>query len=334
MKYHNILSSIIKTENSTTNLLHSLLAYKPFREVIVRLFTCQKFGAEDIDWNDIDTQTFIGDSIPDLALLGEQVSILVEIKTTSWRGLTDNQPKSYLEWLLNNNNSTKKYFVALTPPIYDHNDELKKRIELFNKEHVNNTVHILILNWTDIVNTIYNNDLQLLNQYIFDFCKLLSDWYETPKSKMTFEEAKLIYNHNFVSAISKLIKITEDVISGIEDMGYEVAKSFNKRWWEGEYGGYVKHDGQEILWFGVWQEYWSKHDTPLCFGVHQGKWDAKICNAFQNKYPSSIRFPPGDTTPYQVQSISTEVMLSDDPTSTILDTLEECLKELKTEISA
>ena len=128
-----------------------------------------------------------------MALLGEKVNVLVEIKTTSWRGLTDNQPESYLRWLLNNNNSAQKYFVALVPPTYYHHDELKERIEAFKISAKHNSVHILILNWADIIRVVSDNDLQLLNPYINDFCNLLSEWYETPVARMTFEETQMVY---------------------------------------------------------------------------------------------------------------------------------------------
>lgn len=333
MENHNILSFIIKNENATSDMLHALLAYKPFREVIIRVFTNNKHGADDIGWDDIDTQTSVGDAIPDLALLGEKVNILVEVKTTSWRGLTDNQPESYLKWLIENSNADQKYFVALVPPLYYHLEELNHRIASFKSQNNFHGINIVVVSWSEILRVISENDLQLLNQYIRDFSDLLSSWYETPITRMTFEEAQLIYDHNFLAAITNLIKITEGVISGLEQKGYEVSKSFNKRWWEGEYGGYVQYKEHDILWFGIWQKYWAKHNSPLCYGVHEGKWDSRVCQAFQGKYPSSILFPPGDTTPYRIKDIGKEILLSDDPVSKILNILEECLPELCDQIT-
>ena len=94
------------------------------------------------------------------------------------------------------------------------------------------------------------------------------------------------------------------------------------------YGGYVQYKEHDVLWFGIWQEYWSKHDSPLSYGVHEGKWDKRICQAFQTKYPSSVLFPPGDTTPYRINAIDKDVMLSADPVANILIAIEECLIEL------
>ena len=328
MKNHNILSFIIKNENATTDMLYALLAYRPIRQAIVSLFTNGKFGAESVIWDDIQTQVSVGDSIPDLALLGKNVNILVEIKTTSWRNLTSNQPESYLKWLLSNSKADEKYFVALVPPTYYHLDELKDRIKLFEKNNKSHNINILIITWTEVLKSISENDLHLLSQYVSDFSALLSSWYEEPILKMTFEEVNLIYDYNFIKAIANLIKITEGVINGIEQKGYNVSKSFNKRWWEGEYGGYVQYNEHEVLWFGVWQDYWSKHNTPLCYGVHEGKWDNRICQAFQNKYPLSILFPPGDTTPYRIMGIGKDIMLSTDPVANILTEIDECLVEL------
>jgi len=71
MENHNILSFVIKNENTTTDMLYALLAYKPIRQAIVSLFTNERFGAEDVSWDDIDTQASLGDSIPDLVMIGQ-----------------------------------------------------------------------------------------------------------------------------------------------------------------------------------------------------------------------------------------------------------------------
>ena len=180
---------------------------------------------------------------------------------------------------------------------------------------------------------ISDNDLHLLNNYIADFTNLLSSWYETPAIRMSLEEVQLIYNHNFLSALTNIIKITEGVISGLEQNGYKISKSYNKRWWEGEYGCYVQYKEHDILWFGIWSDYWEKHDVPLCFGVHEGKMDDRICQAFREKYPMSKLFPPGDTTPYRVQDIDKEILLSKNQISKVINILEECLAELCSKVS-
>jgi hypothetical protein len=81
-----------------------------------KLFTKGQFGSADISWDDIYTQTMRGEAIPDLAMLAAAVGILIEIKTTPWRELTDKQPGSYLAWLAKHQAVESRFFVAVVPP--------------------------------------------------------------------------------------------------------------------------------------------------------------------------------------------------------------------------
>lgn len=236
----NILSHLVKNENDTTELFSALLAYKPFREVIIRLFTKSQFGADDVFWDDIDTQIDTAGAKPDMSLLGEKVSILVEIKTTPCRGLTDNQPSTYLEWLADQNDNKTPFLIALIPPNYYHLNELESRIKSFNMTNNRKPVDTMILTWDTLLTAIEENELDVLNHYIGDFCTLIRSWYDAIRIKFTFEEVRAMYDSNMAEAIKKLMDTIEGVLRGLEQNGYTVSYSFNKRWWEGEYGGYIQ----------------------------------------------------------------------------------------------
>jgi hypothetical protein len=327
---NNILSHLIKNENDTTKLLYALLTYKPFSNALLRLFTNGKVGTADLSWDDMSIQTTIGGSIPDLSILGEGVNIVVEVKTTPWRGLTDNQPQSYLQWLAAQDASKAGYFVAIVPPGYDHLLELKRRITSFHDSNTLNPVTSSIVTWDDVLETLCESDLDQMNPYIRDFCDLLNSWYEIPVTKFTFEEVCTMYDANTAKAIRKLLRVVEDVISGIEQKGYKVEHGFQKKWWEreGEYGGYVKCDDQNVLWFGLWQDYWEKSGVPLCFGVQDRQWDARICKEFIRMHPNYTRFPSNDPRPFVLENIQKDIILSEDPVARILSMLEKDLQLL------
>jgi hypothetical protein len=333
---NNILAHLIRNEKGTTELLYALLTYKPFRNALLRLLTKGKAETDGISWDDMYTQTEIGGGIPDLSILGETTNILVEVKITSWRGLTDNQPQTYLQWLAAQGTSKAGYFVAIIPPVYYHLQELKQRITSFNNSNALNPIISTILTWDEVLKMLRENDLDQMNPYIRDFCDLLASWYEIPITKFTFDEVDKMYDADTAKAIRKLMKVVEDVVNGLEQKGYKVEYSFNKKWWDdGEYGAYVKHGGdQYLLWFGLWQDYWEKMGEPLCFGVQDREWDARICTEFMRIHPNYTKYPPNSPKPFLGVGIKKDILLSEDPVTRILDILEKDLRLLSEQFGA
>ena len=231
-KENSILSYLVKNENNVTELLYALLIYKPFREIVVRLFTNGQFGSSDITWDDMNTQIPIAGARPDLSMSAENVTVLVEIKTASWRGLTANQPHTYLQWLANRVTGEAKYFVALIPPVYDHRIALESHLQSFSAANQGNQVHIIIKTWDEIYQAIFDNDLDAMNLYIRDFSNLLRTWYASPITTFTFAEVHSMYDANVAKSIRKVIKVIEEVARGLEQNGYNVLRIFNKNWFE------------------------------------------------------------------------------------------------------
>ncbi|HLE24581.1 MAG TPA: hypothetical protein VI935_02900 [Thermodesulfobacteriota bacterium] len=327
-EYKNILSRLLRTENHVTEFLCGLCVYKPFREILVRLFTGGQYGSDDISLDDIDTQTTIEGSIPDLSMLGEKVNILVEVKIDSWRELTQNQPETYLRWLASSN-AESRFFIALIPPVYDYLEELESRINSFHRTNKRNPVNTSIIRWDDLLQKISKDELDQMSPYIKDFSNLLKSRYEVPIIKFTFEEMQSMYDPNSAKGIEKLLKLIEEVLTGLEKKGYQVSHAFNRRWWDdGEYGGYVLFHGQEVLWFGLWQEYWENKGVPLSFGIHFEKWDNRLRSEFKRLHPSSVIFPQGGPNRFLIEKIDRDVFLSDDPGKKILEILEKDLTSL------
>ncbi len=326
----NILSYLIRNENQVTEFIYAISSYNPFRDLLVKLLTNGMYGGEDIHRDNIDRQKTISGSIPDLSMLSTKVSILVEIKTSPYRGLTKNQPQEYLSWLASSEANGARFFVALIPSTYYHRKELENRIESFRNSNKQNPVSISIISWDDLIKEIIARDLYAMNTYIKDFCDLLKAWHEGVIIKFKFEEIRSMYNPNTAKSIGKIISVIEKVIKELEDKGYTVWRNFKKRWWdteEGEYGGYFQSKDKDILWFGLWQHYWEYSGVPLCFGVH-GKWDAATCDEFKKVHPQCASFPPGDSTPFFLENINESVLLCDDPVAEIVRILELDLKKL------
>jgi hypothetical protein len=325
-KQCNILSYLIDSENSTTEMLYALLSYKPFREPVVRLFTESKFGADEISWDDIETQCRIGNIIPDMALCNDKVRVLVEVKTDWCRELTDNQPQEYLNWLADPKANGSAFFVALVPPDYKYLEELDRRINDFQSSNPNSSVRTLVVKWDQLIQAVSENDLEKLNQYIRDFCSLLKSWYEVPDTKFTTEETRLMYDKKNAGSIRKLLETIEEVIDALKEKGYEVENSFNRRWWqEGEYGCYIKRKGDYILFFGLWQGYWEEFGQPLCFGVDE-RWASPICKRFKEDFPGYQKYYG-----YLMENITQLTLLSERPVSSITKAIEKEIETLSSQ---
>ena len=76
----NVLRYLPSDENAVTTLLRALCALKPIREAVVRLFTQDNFGANDVELEEISTQFDIGKAIPDMCLQTDALRAVVEIK--------------------------------------------------------------------------------------------------------------------------------------------------------------------------------------------------------------------------------------------------------------
>ena len=75
----NVLSRLVKNEDSTTEMLCGLMQFSPVRDVVLRLFTknqitCAKVQCDDIE-TQFDTKTH---GRPDLYISNDKCTILVE----------------------------------------------------------------------------------------------------------------------------------------------------------------------------------------------------------------------------------------------------------------
>lgn len=290
----NILKFLLSKEDSVSSFLKGLMFFKPVRESLVRLFTNKELKTQDIKFEDIYLQFVLREnqSRPDLAIINEKLKMLIEVKISPYRELTENQPESYLEWLANQQSENLQsknlslYFVAIIPPNYDHRNDLEKRLFDFKNKNRDIEIHIKIIDWLEIKKELQDNDLHLLNPYISDFCDLLSEWYENPIIKFSLEEVNVLYNQKTFYALSKLFEFVEKVVEELENKekieGISIYKAFKNKWWKDEYGAYFVCNNIDLLWFGIWSKAWEEYGSPLWIGVCRS-WDRKIIEFFKNK---------------------------------------------------
>jgi len=323
----NILKEVMREENEVTRMLYALCAYKPFREVLVRFLTGGRYGADDVGWEDMGVQATIDGVKPDFYALGESLTLLVEIKTSLYTGLTSAQPTNYLVWLARHPRSGKRFFVALIPSRYAHRDELEKRFASWLSQAGEPSVTATILTWEGFLEALRTTGLEQLNPYVSDFYDVLKSWLTEPPIKLTYLEVEKMYAKETAKGIANLFKLLERVSVELEK-SYQIEKSFNRRWWDnGEYGVYVREGDHNLLWFGIWQAYWEHSGVPLCYGVQQN-WGDDLVRKFQSLHPQYITFPQGDPNPFFLEKVGKEIFLAEDQVGKIVGLLEQELQSL------
>jgi hypothetical protein len=231
----NVLSHLVRDENSMTNLLKSLCVLKPIREVVVRLFTAGKFGADDVGFDDISTQQNIGGSIPDMCIKINALAIAVEIKTSDWRGLTDNQPTAYLEWL--NGQTGDKFFVFLVTPSYlaQHRQEYDRRKDKFIAIYPGHGITFIEINWLDLCSKLQETELSSSCVYTRDFENLIRDRYLPTPIHFTIAELKekTMFNTTAASSITKIFQLVGEIALALEKEGLTVTRRFKNQFFCG-----------------------------------------------------------------------------------------------------
>jgi hypothetical protein len=189
----NVLRYLARDENSVIILLRALCDLKPLREALVRLFTQDNFGADNVEFEGISTQFDVGSAIPDMCLQTDILRVVVEIKISEWRDLTPNQPQNYLQWLANEP-VYHKFFVFLVPPHYAHHQEYERRKATFCAENPNHGIHFVEITWLDVCSILHETGLSEISIYVQDFKNLLEGWYVPIPITFTPDELREIYH--------------------------------------------------------------------------------------------------------------------------------------------
>jgi hypothetical protein len=270
-----------------------------------------------VEFEGISTQINIGAGTPDMGMQADDLRVVVEVKVSDWRGLTDNQPQIYLEWLANEKVSNK-FFVFLAPPNYssEYLEEYNKRKETFCIANPDHGIEFIEINWLHLSSALDESGLPATCLYSRDFNRLLHEWYVSTPIKFSLDELQEtdMFNTTAATALSKVFTFVESVASEIERAGLslKVVPEFQKRWWDdGEYGIYIKCEDNNVLFLGVWTQLWKDRGCPLCIGVHNGKWSPAVIDRFKNSFPDHFTYHPSDTFPYLTKCIDQHLLMGD-----------------------
>ena len=305
-------------------VLCSLMAFKPIREQIIRIFTKNEYGAETFEYNSINTQSKRECGIPDIIIENKNIIILVEVKTSLYTGLTSNQPENYLSYL-KKYEAKNKYFVALIPKKYQHIQKIKDSLSDEN----NITISSHIVTWESLASSLEKSELSKMNQYVYDFCHHIKKKYLFKKIQLSYKECSFMYEKSTATGLKKVLNIVDKLMIIIQDKGYSIEKECNNKWWDnGAYGFFINSkDDNYLLWVGVWFDYWENSGIPLCYGIQERWEDDKadiVANFKKMGGKEYVIFPPQGRKEdqYIIKNIDKDTLRAEDSIKEIFQMVE------------
>ncbi|NHN35630.1 PD-(D/E)XK nuclease family protein [Paenibacillus agricola] len=259
------------------------MAYKPFRDLFLSLFLNNE-ELERFEYDHFQTQYTVklNNCRPDIVLTNDEYEILIEVKTSD-SGLTENQPVTYLQHL-SEAGEKKKFLIFLVPSNYAYQHIWTSKSSEFTSGVASSNIQTQILYWSDLIHAIKKSELYLVSEKVNDLYDLLKMWFEVKKITFTNSEVSCMFKAEIPSTLSKLYSIVNAVkkYCGKSFKSKPITSNYL------EYGVFFQDDtGKDLLYFGVWYDFWEKHGSPLCYGVFS-EWSEQTVNKFESKHETLI----------------------------------------------
>ena len=280
---NNIFYNVIRNETSLTEVFCNLMHYKAFRDLFLSFVKEKTNNLPFENFHNIKYENFetekefkfyeeqskedkkIGRG--DLILNVNEIEYIFELKIETTTKTTKKQPNGYLEYLKKqDSNEYEKRLFFILPKDYLHKKDLDKV-----KEN--------ILYWEDFLEIIEKVELDKINIFIEDFCKILNDnWFYYEDIKFIFQELKLILNQNKIEGIKLLENMNiPNLMNKLFNIVDEVKFVHNKKPTAmnrnaDHYGYILKNELYNIpekwtLWFGVDFELWAERNAPITIQI-------------------------------------------------------------------
>jgi hypothetical protein len=321
----NIFHNLVDDEPSTTELLCNLMRFTAFRRLLLGRFLTEAC-APKIEFEDVATRARLGEGdCPDIVIANSDVYAFLEVKIDTQRGLTQRQRDgSYLK-LLSKDRRPERWLVFLVPEGWEFLELTEKLLGGIDNDHPDG-VHTRIRFWKrDVLDVIEMSGLQELNQIVSEFTLLLSPQFRL--IAFSKEEVRMLVSKELGTAIWKLFGVVEKIREKSKQKGYKQSSTLT-----GEI--YFRNSaGENILWFGVWPDFWKERGFPLSFGV-EDRWGEKVVDSFRKAYRAMGR----DATDFKFNKgvwtlgwVTDEVLQNDNVADDVWQQIEALLKRIEAE---
>lgn len=282
----NIFYNLIKNETSLTEVFCNFMRYENFRNLFIEMINEKIKNKENVidksivKFQDFDTEVILGDNEKKFGRIDLQLKVnneiyLFEIKIETFTSLTNNQPKSYLEFLEDKNENL--FFIL--PKGYFHKSEILNSWESKNHYSKREIENYNIIYWEDILKQLRKQELDKVNIFIEEFCKILDfRWFYFEEIIFTKNELNLIFNDkkekgykmienmSIPKLISNLYKIVDESSDKLFTKYYKELESY-------EYNGYcLDNDKHKLsnkfkIWFGIDNQIWENTQNPISIQI-------------------------------------------------------------------
>lgn len=281
-----IFYNIVSDENSFTELFCNLLQYPLFREVFIALIK-EKTESSDVffEYENVLTQfNTENNGIPDILIETDVLTILAENKIDKTRTITENQPISYLEYLNGPECNTKfKILIFILPYDYEKEEIINRKNKFFKQYNVND-IKFGIIYWEELHKRLIESGLIETNQVFSNFNTLLNAWFSTNKISFAEREIEMSYSTEIPTTFLKLTNLVNEVKNKVSK-AYKVRPEINNY----GHGFYIMDsNGNQILWFGIWYEYWAQHGKPFVIAIENINCIPGSIQKFQMKYGKEV----------------------------------------------
>lgn len=274
-----ILDKVVANENSCTELLRNLMVRSDtFRRRVLNALFPQAEWTARIGPNQIDTQILLPDcGVPDIVIRTPELFAIVECKFNLRCGLTSNQRKRYIGYLIRGKEPDRR-LVFLIPRRWIHREDLEKCVIA---PKCPPRVQAKVVLWEEVLPVLHEiangATADPVAPFVTEFYKLLDDRFGP--IKFSEEEISMLLSIKDFSTDFYAMRKVQFVIEKIAD--YQ--KRNYKLDWEREkesYGFYFKQGKDDLLWFGIWRTALKVDGAhQLCIAVDRS-WGREVTEAF------------------------------------------------------
>jgi hypothetical protein len=257
-----VFENIVKNENAFTELFYNYLKFDVFRVLFLDLIAFD-FDKENIRYSNFDTQYSLSKfGRPDLALLNNEVEILFEVKVYN-TSLTLNQPTSYYSYLKTKNTKKHKALILLAPDNYYDLERYNRELSIINDS--NDKIFTQIIYWNDIVRHIEKKGIPEISPLFKEYTNFLTVWFQMKSVFLDSLNITNMFGKEFPESILKTLTIVDNVFRELKKQKFKIWRTNDKYF--AEYGFALQLPSEEILFFGMWFNYWRESGNPICIGL-------------------------------------------------------------------
>jgi hypothetical protein len=338
----NLFNRLVNKEDDYTQLLCNLmLRFDDLRHKLFTLLLSEKLAIL-VRSKTLSIQHTLPNRCgrPDIAILTDELCVLLEVKIEPNRGPTANQDCNetdlggYIRFLSEDVQGRERWLVYLVPRDWTHLEKVSAGLKRLNGTN-HPTIHTKIVYWEDVRCAIEDSEINAHNSFVEEFRALLAERFRP----LTFTKEELFMSepNDFLTVFETLRKL-QVLMDKTFEKGVRRYKVEWERQTEDEYGFNFLHENKYLLWFGMWGEPWRRYrdqigGTPpkLWFGVHHDWASAKL---FSEMLPTDKRIDIDGT--WIVSWISDDVLESASPIDRVwgvLDSLMERFLENRATVS-